>query len=99
MRIFSCCSGGAVKTWTAETGHELLTLKAGSGTFRNARFRPDGQRIVSCGGEEAVFGDARPWTPEQRAAQHLAVLNRVADEVRTLYRPDDYANALSLLGF
>jgi WD40 repeat protein len=48
---------GEVKVWDAENGRELLSLKGHTGAVLNVAFSPDGQRIVSGGGDRAV----RKW--------------------------------------
>ncbi len=47
-RSIVSCSKGAIKTWDARTGRELMTLKPANGAF-SAKFTPDGTRILSTG--------------------------------------------------
>jgi WD40 repeat protein len=68
-------SGGNDKTakvWDATTGAELLALKGHTESVNSAQFSPDGNRIVTAGGNIAKVWDARPYSEsfvEREAAE------------------------------
>ena len=85
-RIASASHDSTVKLWDAETGHETLTLKCDGGV-KSVGFSADGQRLVGGGATVRVW-DARPWTPELKAAHEALGLVRFLFDYTKLPKAD-----------
>jgi WD40 repeat protein len=57
-RVLTCARDVTARVWDATTGKELLTLRGHTTGVYQARFSPDGTRIITAGGMAARVWDA-----------------------------------------
>lgn len=76
-RLASSGSDGTVTMWDPVSGQETLTLKGTAvGQVSNLAFSRDGMRLAYTDvGGTIMVRDARPWTPELRAARDATIRN------------------------
>src|SRR4030042_1784288 len=84
-RCSRCSSSldGIIKVWDTGSSAELLTIRADKRFVTNVLFSPDGERIVSVGGDKTI----KVW--DSGNAERVMALNGNSDYIDALtYSPD-----------
>ncbi|GJJ67835.1 hypothetical protein EMPS_00181 [Entomortierella parvispora] len=80
-QIASNVSRQNIQVWDVETGKQRFSVCGDSGSVTGVAFTPDGERIISAGGDMAK-SSARVWC--SRTGQALAVLDKLPGRVTCL---------------